>query len=143
MSDLFPQLLARIRVLNSELHDLGVDINDSAEADLADILQMDDGPARDNELILFLEDLQMALDAVSKERNMTTLKLHREAAGYYTGTASGMRIEIEWQRTPYGDEGWMLLVNGEPITEVPRRTRREVVAIAERMAKTVNELMED
>lgn len=69
------------------------------------------------------------------------MTLKRKAAGFYTGETQGMRVVVEWMETQYGDKGWMLLVNDEPMTDYPRTTKRECVQIAERMAQRVRELV--
>lgn len=67
--------------------------------------------------------------------------LKRQAAGFYSGTVAGMRVVVEWMETQYGDKGWMLLVNDEPMTDYPRTTKRECVQIVHRMAQQVRGLV--
>jgi hypothetical protein len=64
--------------------------------------------------------------------NGAAIKLNRQAAGYYTGTVAGRKVEVEYTQTNYGDKGWMVLLDDECITDYPRETKREAIELLRR-----------
>lgn len=51
-------------------------------------------------------------------------------AGYYTGTVAGLKVEVEYVETAYGDKGWNAWVAGQQVTDFPRPTRKGALAVA-------------
>ena len=53
------------------------------------------------------------------------------SAGNYRGvTENGREVEVEYLTTSYGDKGWQAWVGRRQVTDYPRKTRAEALAVA-------------